>query len=575
MRAWIMVLFFLAAPVAAQQYLTVGPGPVPSLPLSGGTVTGTITLNGLPAGNLIGAAPQGYTLVGTRTGWPTYPQNGYGLNQASMSRAVVLFPAGASSISLCYYGGGRASGGTPVSTWALGGVTSTGGTLYAVNDTVVLAATAANRASTLRVTQVAAGVPTKWTIDDPGWYYTQLPDATAQASTSGTGTGATFTFTWSGYAYGVTASIEPVWGTQTLSGTNALIPVTYNLGRALGTTIYNNLDIMVPPSQIVCSDPVAANIPVGGQVGVRQYARGVSMGMRGGVAIVAGAAVSDGWSLVTDGSTNPSNTQLAPATNLITNNSGFINSSFVEPLMILGRPKVAKPTLCFVGDSISVGANGSVPATNGIGTDAGDTNAFRGWMERSTLGAYPFTNFGVGGDAYTTTFATIGQFQAEINAIARSGCSTVVIELSVNDISLQKTAAQILAYEQQFIQGLRAIPTVRKIIGSTTVPYTLGCSDINAGTGCGGTRAGYCTNLNLRNTDLRNGLLASGKYAAGAGSSYASLFDAVIDFGATIENPTGSCLWQAGAIGDGLHPSTAGHILMATTANAILVGNAQ
>jgi lysophospholipase L1-like esterase len=551
LRAFLALLLLALAPAARAQLL-----PAPARPLN---VT-SMSAMGVPA-------PQGFTLVGTRTGIPTYAQNGQGLNQRSVSRTYMRFPAGANSVSVCFYGGTKNNGVTPQSQWTLRDVTvSAGGTGYAIGDTITLPTTSANRAPVVRVTQVAAGAVVKAQVDDSGWYYTQLPDGTAQASTSGAGTGALFTLAWNGYALGVSMAIEPTWNTQTTVGANAIIVGTKNFGHVVGSSVKLSSDIMVPAGQIVCSDPMTVNIPVGGLIGSRMFASGVSMGMQGTVNSLTGA---EGWNLITNQTSLPDDVGTAPMPNLAYSGT-FAGAAYVEPLMIIGRPKNSRPSLCFTGDSIGVGTNGGFPATNTHNTDVGDADGFKGWLERSTASYYPFTNLSSGGDAYTTTFADPATYANQLQMISLAGCSAVVLELSINDLAGNaKTAAQVLAYEQQFVAALRAIPTVKQVIGSTTVPYTFGCSSTSLGTGCAGGRAGFCTNIGLRNTDLRNGLNASGTYNAGAGSNYAGMFDAVIDFGTVIETALGSCLWQSAALGDGLHPSTAGHILMGAVANAV------
>jgi hypothetical protein len=545
LRAFLTLLLLALAPAARAQLL-----PAPARPLNATTMSAI----GIPA-------PQGFTLVGTRTGLPTYPQNGAGLNQQSTSRIAVRFPAGASEIQLCYYGGAKVVA-TPQSTWTMRDVTGSGGTGYVVGQVLTLPATNANRAASLRVTQVSAGAFVKGALDDPGWYSVQLPDAFA--NTAGGGTGATFSAGWNGFAFGVSASIEPVWGSQTLTGPNAIVPVTRGSGRVVGTANVYQVDIMVPPSDVVCSDPVAVNIPVGGQIGLREFANGVSMGMEGGV-----ISAADGWNLATDGSIAQSATFAAPMSGLIYN-AGFVNSNFVAPVMILGRPKVAQHSFCFVGDSIGVGANGSVPATNGIGYDIGDADGARGWMPRGTASSYAYTNLSLGGDSWVGTLATPSQGQLAIitRLIALAGCDTVVSQMSINDFSQGQTAAQLLVSEQRFVVAMRAIPTVKFVMGATTTPYTINCGNITLGTSCPGLNTTVCASIATRNADLRNGLVGS-VYSVGSGSNYKPLYDAVIDFGTVVETAIGSCLWQSAALGDGLHPSTAGHTLMGAVANAV------
>lgn len=83
-----------------------------------------------------------------------------------------------------------------------------GGSSYAVNDTITIAGGTFTTAAVLRVTSISSGVITGLTVQTPGVYTKAAPPiqtstispAVAQASTSGSGTGATFKLLWSGPA---------------------------------------------------------------------------------------------------------------------------------------------------------------------------------------------------------------------------------------------------------------------------------------------------------------------------------------------------------------------------------------
>lgn len=100
-------------------------------------------------------------------------------------------------------------------TGASAAAVSTGGSGYAVNDTVTLAGGTAVVATVLKVTAVSTGVITVVSVLVPGVYTTAPTNAVAQASSSGSGAGATFTMT---YATSSASSVTSGLGSGATSG---------------------------------------------------------------------------------------------------------------------------------------------------------------------------------------------------------------------------------------------------------------------------------------------------------------------------------------------------------------------
>lgn len=73
---------------------------------------------------------------------------------------------------------------------------ASGGSGYAVSDTITLAGGTRSVATVLTVTSVSSGVITGVSITTAGIYSVIPANPVAQASTSGSGTGATFNITW-------------------------------------------------------------------------------------------------------------------------------------------------------------------------------------------------------------------------------------------------------------------------------------------------------------------------------------------------------------------------------------------
>ena len=245
----------------------------------------------LPSPNLPLAFPA-LRPVGTKTGLAgaLLP---VGTNSV-MAHTAHFVPNGTTGLQLCFAGSylSPAEGASVNSVYVAAGETVTaGGSGYTVGDTIVSAATSANRAITARVTQVTSGAVTKVNVEDGGLFIAQLPDNTAQASTSGAGTGATFSYAWTPYAYAVRAGVEPVFTgggvAAVTSGANAIRQAVMGTPRAIGSKLYASSDILVPSGGWVCTDtipiPAVAN---GAAIGLRTWMYGA-----GGV-LVAPTGVS-------------------------------------------------------------------------------------------------------------------------------------------------------------------------------------------------------------------------------------------------------------------------------------------
>ena len=101
----------------------------------------------------------------------------------------------------------------------------TGGTGYAVNDTITLSGGTSTTAAVFTVAEVSGGVPKRLTITTPG-SYTVLPSAPISTTTSGSGTGLTLSVWWTALTVTVTAAGDsypqypapPVTAAYTLTG---------------------------------------------------------------------------------------------------------------------------------------------------------------------------------------------------------------------------------------------------------------------------------------------------------------------------------------------------------------------
>ena len=310
----------------------------------------------------------------------------------------------------------------------------------------------------------------------------------------------------------------------TYNGT--LFPVTFN-GRKNPT--------VDPNSTLIFSDPIGVDLPKGAIIEIRT-----------GLIIASGGRVPvglrSGGSATVKVRSSSATSQIYTTAAMTTPAGGVAQTNGFVPVMVVGDVIADSKAIALWGDSIEVG----------IGATSKFTTGLLGWAENGVANAgYGFTNLSRGGDktgAYsalscTTRFATLRY------------ADYVIANMAVNDILAGRTASQILANIDTFIDRCNRIGV--KVIYTTCLPSTTSTDGwttvanqtLVSGFALGGVRdqvnAGLLTRLQQ-------------------GRIYKLLDTASI----VVDSATGK--WKAGMTDDGTHPNDAAHDLMATYLTDVL-----
>ena len=483
-----------------------------------------------------------------------------------------LCPGGADAIQLVYSGStlgpaensigpnpSSAASSTGPNVYSASGVAISGGTGYVAGEVLTFATTTSTAMAPVlvEIMTVSGGAPTSWQVIDGGMYATQLAAGVSQASTTGSGTGATATFTWRGHAMGLHVGIEPAWNTQSFQGPNS-VEVASNGVTPLGALNWN---LLIPMGDFFVTDLIPVDVPVGGAIGIRAVVgyKNIPMGrMTNGAYWRGGGSASANDEF---GSVNATFYEVANTSSMGTSTA----NNLMQPLLILGLPKVQLPTIIagFADSRCAGGASGTGSISN---YDPLDIDGNHGWFEKAlastnTATFWPWANMARGSDRASYAIPSASTLKARnqrLRALALAKPTAVYVNLSINDFVAQETYATVLAYEQQLVAEIRGCG-VKYVFTDTTDPNTTS-TDSWATVANQTLSQNQSTNLMLRNAALR-----AGTYAAG--------YDFCVDQGPNVEDATGGPYtgkWKAGATGDGIHATPAALLLKAATAAAAI-----
>lgn len=491
-----------------------------------------------------------------------------------------LCPGGANLISLVYSGFQLEPEETPIipGCYQATTVVYSGGSGYAAGDVDTFSPSATNGFAPIQVQilAVSGGAPSLVKVIDGGLIMTLLGTGLSPSSTTGSGTGATATFTWTAGAYGVRASIEPVWNTQTFAGQNPIEPVSLgtNAGGYHGQQFIN---ILVPCGGIIQSDLIPVNVLVGGAIGIRAtYVGNTSPYGRRPTGSFWGSSVSANYELGID---NPNNTY-TPADLAVGNTSVGVSTlnNLLQPMLILGIPKTPLPTIvaAFADSRCAGGSSGGAAIA---GYDPLDNDGNTGWFEKALCnpasGAintglfYPWANLSRGSDRASYAIPPLnppfdnpilnGRIH-RLKALSLARPTAVYINLSINDFINQESVATVLAYEQQLVTEARACGA-KYVFTDTTDPNTSSSDS-------------WATTVNQTLSQQQSNFLASRNSGLFNGS-YNPGYDFVIDQRPNVEYNPGSYtgLWLPNTTGDGIHAVPSVILNKAATAAAVIKQN--
>jgi hypothetical protein len=452
-------------------------------------------------------------------------------NYQVMSRLIYTIWPGTRDLVLCFAGWNTA----PVESALVAAnyvaqhvVVSNGGTGHAVNDIVALPTVAFTtapagvaRVTRLRVTSIGGTGGTQITgvaIEDPGIYTAPVTGAQAQASTTGSGTGATFTIDqYSEFTTHLRVGVEPTASAaQSTSGLNAIRPVRFNGSQSAGLVggtavnqITPNLDGEVPAGKLICSDPVQAYVPIGGQIAVRTWINGIGSATGNYLSnVTLGDYETYGSPSTTDQSQSGTITPLAASA-----------VGVYGPALILGTPLQPMQSFANFGTSIDNGVTGGSPAQ-----DLGDSYGNTGWIQRAVGTTNPIHSFSSSGNQIAYLFNSTYGRNAEMDLLTKAATTDIGVFFGINDLNPAVgniDEAAVLNYETQLSSELRSIRTIQKIFTSTTTPYATSGANTTPSATCVGKSGGSWTNTNgleIRNALLRVGLIP---FSGGVGGTYA------------------------------------------------------
>ena len=228
---------------------------------------------------------------------------------------------------------------------------------------------------------------------------------------------------------------------SSLTYNNTLFTVTFN-GRRNPT--------IDPNSTLIFSDPIGVDLPEGAIIEIRT-----------GLIITSGGRVPvglrSGGSATVKVRSSSASSQIYTTAAMTTPAGGVVQSNGFVPIMVVGDVLNESKAIAIWGDSIEVG----------IGATSKITTGLLGWAENGVANAgYGFTNLSRGGDktgAYSALTCT-----TRFAALQYS--DYVIANMAVNDILGRRTASQILANIDTFIDRCNRIGV--KVIYATCLPST-------------------------------------------------------------------------------------------------------
>lgn len=297
---------------------------------------------------------------------------------------------------------------------------------------------------------------------------------------------------------------------------------------------------------MISSSPININMVAGGELYLRQAFSVASDTLFIPVG-TGGAASGDGCYI------SPSVTSQINGTGALTQPSGGVTFGSTTGVL-LGVPVAPMAAVVYVGDSIADGTGDTTDAVGNIGFIARGLETVNG----STM---PYLKETVG--SWTFLYATLST-SPRLRSLWPYE-TDIVIELGTNDITNSESAATIEGYATAMCTAAHAVigPYGKplKVAFTTLMPRTTSTDSWAtaanqtpvAGFAIGGIRDQYNAWLKA---NVGNGCI-----------------DYVIDSGAAVENPSVHGVWVTNGTAnyptiDGIHPTTAAHILASVPVNA-------
>jgi lysophospholipase L1-like esterase len=333
--------------------------------------------------------------------------------------------------------------------------------------------------------------------------------------------------------------------------------IEWNGGTIVPATFRGSLTGTVAPGGTLVSDPLPVEFLKGTDFWVRTY------------------ATADGTTAVGGNTTaNPSTGQGFAAGDLTAAGASAITDSYsfiYSPHAIFGRPTTANvPTVAIVGDSIACGS-GDTAASSPVTEWANTTSAQAGgFMLRALARNFGYVHIAAGSEDST-------QFAAKHRRAAIIGSAKyAVCQYGTNDVyghALSAAACQAGLAKTWLICARRGL----KVYQTTITPQT-SSTDSWATTGNQTALSGNANRVTVNTWIRAGGPLDSTTLAPAAIGAANSIVAGqtghpllgYFETADTVETARNSGIWLVGKTADGVHPTTAGHVLMAAAINTAL-----
>jgi lysophospholipase L1-like esterase len=238
--------------------------------------------------------------------------------------------------------------------------------------------------------------------------------------------------------------------------------------------------------------------------------------------------------------------------------SGGTNATYgFVPLAVIGVPDQRHAAALLWGDSITYGTGDAINGET--------TYGHVGWAERGLVGAaaggtnIPFVNVSRSGDSTATWSSAAIGYQGTRWSLLEY-VTHAIFAMGINDISAGRTLAQLQANVQVAWAAAKRMGV--KVYQTTLTPKT-------TSTDSWATLANQTVSAGYGASEVR------GQFNAWLPSQVvAGNIDGIIDLNSSVCDPTNTDKWAVNGTAnyltaDGLHPSTAGHILMSGVLNGL------
>lgn len=252
---------------------------------------------------------------------------------------------------------------------------------------------------------------------------------------------------------------------------------------------------------------------------------------------------------------SPLTTSQVPGTGALTTPAGGTAFGVAGPPLILGVPALPMAAVCYVGDSIADGTGDTIYNPNGdvgfIGRGLHGVNGFNTPYVKSTVGSWTYSNAGID--------------KAPRMRAVWPYVTHIINELGTNDIANATTLSTMQGYATAMWQAQK------RVIGPYGKPLQVAQTLImprTTSTDSWATAANQTPIAGFTVGGVRDQFNSWVKAQVGGG-----LLDAYIDVNQYVEDQSNSGKWITNGTAnypttDGIHPSTALHILAAQSVNA-------